>query len=60
MTPLIAAALCILVAVWLWKSSSNFTVDAAPIGSMMMVGSLLLCVVSVFLFGIQIGKVIYQ
>ena len=52
---LIAAA-CLLCAVALWRVAFSFTIDAAPVGAMMMAASVLMVAISLFLFGIAIGK----
>lgn len=52
----IAAGCCLLISVALWKSSFKFTVDAAPIGSLMLVASILCLVASLFLFGVAMGR----
>lgn len=54
----LSAALCIIVAVALWKASFQFTIDAAPVGGMMMIASVILGEVGVFLFALQIGMMI--
>jgi hypothetical protein len=52
---LIAAAF-LLASVALWKHAFDFKVDASPVGSMMLVASVVIGLTSVFLFGIAAGK----
>lgn len=52
---ILTAAGCLLASAALWKGAFSFTVDAAPIGSMMMATSVLLFAVSLFLFGVGVG-----
>lgn len=56
MTMTIIAALCILACVALWHNAFRFDRDAAPIGSMMLVGSIGFGVAGVFLFGVAVGQ----
>lgn len=51
----IFAVLCILGAAWLWQSAFQFTIDAAPVGSMMLAASVAMAVSGVFLFGFYFG-----
>jgi len=55
---ILIAAGCLLVSVALWRSAFDFTVDAAPVGSMMLAASIVLAATSLFLFGIAVGKIL--
>lgn len=56
MIVLIAAA-CFISSAVLWNFAFNFTVDAAPVGSMMIAASVLLFGISLFLFGVAAGQI---
>ncbi len=53
---ILIAAGCILASAALWKYAFTFTVDAAPVGSMMLVASFVIGLSGVFLFGVVAGK----
>lgn len=50
------AGICLLLAVALWRSAFDFTVDAAPVGSMMLAASVGFGIASIFLFGFAFGR----
>lgn len=56
MTIVVLSALCLIGGVALWRAAFSFTVDAAPVGSMMIVASIVLCATSIFLFGMVVGR----
>lgn len=49
---------CLFLGVWLWIKSVEFTVDAAPIGGMMVATAIGLWIASIFIFGVQVGTMI--
>lgn len=56
MIAVIVAALCLIASVALWNGASKFTIDASPVGSMMLAASVLLFGASLFMFGVVVGQ----
>jgi hypothetical protein len=54
----LCAAGCLLGSAVLFKYAFNFRIDAAPVGSMMIVASIVLAAASLLLFGIKIGTML--
>ncbi len=57
---IVIAAGCLLASAALWKSAFSFTIDAVPVGSMMLAASVFLFATSLFLFGLAVGQIAYS
>jgi hypothetical protein len=56
MTLTLIAAGCVLLGVWLLKVSTDFRIDAAPVGSVMIATAVVLWIAGIFIFGIEVGR----
>ena len=45
----------LLLSLFLFRMSEKFTIDASPVGSIMILIGILLILISLFVFGIEVG-----
>lgn len=51
-----AAIACMVVSGVLFRWALSFKIDAAPVGSMIVLASVVIGIASVFLFGVSLGQ----
>jgi len=54
----VAAVICMLASLGLFRGSLGFRVDAAPVGNVLLVGSIMFFLAGVFLLGVSAGTIV--